>query len=240
MSFGSIFDKYLVIHSPKLNSERLAPLKKEFDRVGIQNFELISPASADNRMLSLSLTHRLCQKKAKDAGCQTAVIFEDDVVFRKDFLNFWKEVEEEVLATPWDVLFFYRWYGKRIKESSEKVTLLNLHSTWCLHAYALNRRGMDGLTDAMATMAGSFAVDNPYLFELLREKGLRVMATSKNLAGQRGGIMSTITGDIRDRYIEDEFRIINPHVSGRIRWAFGKSLKKLSRIFRNLICSCSQ
>src|SRR5262245_19952244 len=144
MSFGSIFDKYLVIHSPKLNSDRLAPLKKEFDRVGIKNFELISPVSVDindpliaehrseasSRVLSLSLTHRLCQKKAKEAGCQTAVIFEDDVVFREDFFDFWREVEEEVLATPWDILFFYRWYGKRIKESSEKVTLLNLHYTW--------------------------------------------------------------------------------------------------------------
>lgn len=41
MSFGSIFDKYLVIHSPELNSERLPLLKKEFGRVGIKDFELV-------------------------------------------------------------------------------------------------------------------------------------------------------------------------------------------------------
>lgn len=61
------------------------------------------------------------------------MIVEDDAVFRKEFLYFWKEVEDEVRETPWDVLFFYRWNGQRIREPSGKVTLLNLHSTWCTH-----------------------------------------------------------------------------------------------------------
>jgi hypothetical protein len=164
------------------------------------------------------------------------VIFEDDILFRDSFVQLWKEVEEEVLKFEWELLFLYRWQGKRLKEPLGKVTLLPINFTQCFHGYIVRNSVFDLFKESIEfAAANGKAVDDGATFDLLKIHQCRIFATSRNLAGQLSGFKSSVTdlsSEMRHGFLEETFRIQNPKLIGRLHWILSKAISRIFRLIK--------
>lgn len=212
MAFGTAFDGYLLLHAPFATAERLPVVARELARVGVERFEIVEakPVPDDDPRLpryfgrkariSLLDVKRAAIERAAERGWASVAVFEDDVVFRDDFAALWAEVEAEVREADWGVLTLHRaarGAAPLVKEPRGRTRLMpqihNISAQFCAFrapAYA----------PALLAMGRCEEVGFPsdFFYGIATKKhGVRLMATSRNLAGQRGGVASTV--QIRSR-----------------------------------------
>src|SRR6516164_3937699 len=228
MAFSSVFDGFAVIHAAFLLPERRKHFEAELKRVGIRDFTVIETHQIrddDNRLknykgpaygpLSLTDGFLMAIDHAESAGWNTAVIMEDDILFRKNFVRLWADVEREVQNTDWGVLALYRFpqngsflVSEPVWSRTRLVPIVHNTGTFCL---IVRKKYYSCFRNAMLTCIdkgypcdffyGIFSYYNP----------CRIYATNRNLAGQPGGLPSSLTkGAVRRDSFYFNFRSGSP------------------------------
>ncbi len=223
MAFGNTFDGYCVIHASFLAPARRSSFERELKSVSVDKYEVVDAEPVDHNdsrldfyppveyiknKLSLIDALKKCINLAEKKQWRNVLIFEDDVIFRKQFLSWWDEIEFNVGQFNWDVLYFYRWHNELLKEPQGKTFLLPIEYTLCNHCFSIKATAYSVYQDALdfSVRNGKFA-DSREMREYLRKHGYKIMATSKNLAGQAGSQKSIITGEMRYFSLAQKFSI---------------------------------
>ena len=121
------------------------------------------------------------------------LLWEDDVIFREQFSTWWSEVESEVSDYNWDILFLYRRGPINSKiELGKPIQLTRINRTLHTHCFILREENFSMYQDARRIQIG-FPSDSGKVFDYLSEKKCRVFSTNRNLAGQKGGVVSART-----------------------------------------------
>ena len=222
-----VFDGALVIHAPRVVPERRASFERELRSIGIDRFEIVEAVETDEqlrqkydyrrpafqdsvRALSLLLTLHRAIDRAQSRGWDSVLLLQDDVIFRKGFAEHWRDVEQQVRKREWDLLYFYRWYFRPIREPRGKARLVPIDHTLCSHCFGMRSEVFDAYKDVLkSTIAAGEIEDSAVTFELLREKGFRILATSRNLAGQ-GDFASALSKQGGRAGLREKFQIRVP------------------------------
>ncbi len=89
-----------------------------------------------------AISHYTVIKTALEEGVENLFVFEDDVMFRKDFNNQFKKYFEK-LPGNWDMFllysFMYKLQPQNIRVNSRWI---NSYDGWSLMAYGINRKAM--------------------------------------------------------------------------------------------------
>ena len=146
-------------------------------------------------------SHERAVKIAKERGYKSILIFEDDVIFRNNFLKLWAPLKTKLSSLDYDLFYFYDWgrcdsgKGGIVNDlfdwtkRQRNIDILSIKSTLCTHAYAVNSCFYDKMLTIFAENGGvGKTVDR-----LFDAANARIYAPSINLAGQEGGV-SRITG----------------------------------------------
>ncbi len=208
MSFGRFCDGYIALHAPHLSPERLPLLKAELCRIGVDNCILKTPDTVSEEELLQSKYDRVpvlsvlkslirCIEHAKQEGWQRFAFLEDDVCFRRNFQLLWAELEPSVSNNDWGMLTLFRWptvAGEYIVRESffECTKAIPFRHNICGHAILFQRHFYDSVLHALNLCIGNgWPAD--FMYGILTELHYgEVIAANKNLAGQRGGLASTI------------------------------------------------
>jgi len=164
---NEIFEKIYVINVDS-NTNRMENIKKELCGVDYERFSAVTPQSVEfikneecyvtDIELSITLSHIKVLKKARELNLRNVLIFEDDIVADKDFLNFKYEYIDNFLSTN-DWAFFYLG-GFHIKvPNSLQLGILNNISILASHAYAINRKYYDIIIDHLEKAKFKIPVD---------------------------------------------------------------------------------
>jgi GR25 family glycosyltransferase involved in LPS biosynthesis len=147
-------------------------------------------------------SHEKAVKLAKERGYKNILIFEDDVIFRNNFLKLWEPLKARLSTLNYDLFYFYDW-GRRDSRKrviinklfewtkrQQNIDIISIDSTLCNHAYAVNSPFYDKMLDIFAEneMIGK-VIDR-----LFDSTNARIYVPSYNLAGQDEGI-SRLTGE---------------------------------------------
>ncbi|NKB63214.1 MAG: hypothetical protein GKR95_14210 [Gammaproteobacteria bacterium] len=149
-----VFDGALIVHAPHLVPERRESYERELRRVGVESFEIVNAVESNEelrehynyirpahqnsvRALSVLLSIDKAIEKAQNRGFDSVLLMQDDVIFRDRFDMMWEAVVEEVLLTDWDMLFFYRWHSKPIREPYGRMRLVPIEHTLCSHCVGI-------------------------------------------------------------------------------------------------------
>lgn len=125
----------------------------EFKRIGlnVQRF-IATPASerGDNACLAFNDSQYRVIKRAFVDGCVTATVFEDDVVFDKNWLHINQAVHE--LPEDWWLLYLGgNVFGMdtTVWEMPDKYSqhLMRLHNCWQTHAIMYSRKALEWIAD---------------------------------------------------------------------------------------------
>jgi len=146
-----------------------------------------------------------CIDIAKSKKWRNVVLIEDDIIFRENFLAQWSEVESEVSDYNWDILFLYRRTGYQI-ELGAPTRLIQIQSTPRTHCFVVSEEYFSVYQDARAIDVGGRR-DSRKTFRYLRKNNCRIFSTSRNLAGQKGGFKSSITGRSHTDSLKDCFGV---------------------------------
>jgi hypothetical protein len=208
MSFGRFCDGYIALHAPHLSPERLPFLQAELARVGVKDYILRTPDSVSEEDLEQSKYDRVsvlsvlksligCIEHAKNVGWRRFAFLEDDVCFRPNFNSLWDELEPSVSSDDWGMLTLFRWptvAGEYVVKEKffERTRAFSIRHNICGHAILFQYDFYDHAIEAL-----HLCIDNgwpaDFMYGILSELHFgRVKATNKNLAGQRGGFVSTI------------------------------------------------
>lgn len=139
-----------------VNSGRIPQVRKELNRVGIDNveynFQIPPPPELrtfENITLSCTDNHQQIYRKALRSGCPYVLIFEDDVYFT-DNIQHINESIRKILAfanTPgWDFIYLGHFPWK-IGEQMKKHPGIYRSISWCTHAYMISRSGMEKMLE---------------------------------------------------------------------------------------------
>lgn len=226
MSFGDTFDGYCVVHASFAAPERRPLFEKSLREAGVNSFHVIEAPRIENNdprlppfntgrhlnpnaSLSLIEAFKKCICYAEENGWKNILIFEDDIVFRREFPIWWSEVEREIKSFDWEILFLYRWHKYLLKEPKSATSLVPIDSTLCTHCFAVRDSAYSTYKEALNLLAAQgFSVDSSELHHYLLSHGARVVATSRNLAGQSGLTRSVVSSlDVRENTLADMFRI---------------------------------
>jgi len=224
LNFGKTFDGYCVIHAPYATAERRVWFERELERVGVDHYTIIEPSQIkahDKRLeyfgndtptaraqISIAEVVKKCIDFAKSKKWKNVVIFEDDILFRKEFKTWWPEVEGEIEQYDWDILFLYRWAGELLAEQSIQTNLIPIQKTLCTHCFVVREDFYSVYQNAIDySLQNGNPIDTDFTFEYLNKKGCRIVATSKNLAGQRCNFRSSVTGALRPNTLQEAFRV---------------------------------
>lgn len=219
-----MFDGYCIVHAQYATAERRDWFERELRRVGVNNYTIIEPSQIedhderlrcfgnDNRkvraQISLADAMKQCIDFAKSKNWKNVVIFEDDILFRKEFKTWWPEVEGEIKRYHWDILFLYRWAGELLLEPCTKTNLIPIQKTLCTHCFIVCEDFYSVYQNAIDySLQNGLPIDTDSTFEYLNKNGCRVVATSKNLAGQRCNFRSSITAALRPNTLQEAFRV---------------------------------
>lgn len=216
--FGDSFGRYVVIHASWLSPERRVHFERELARVGVRNVQVTDPVriSSENAHpayqgrageLSLLLTFKQLLDDAAADCVDSLVVFEDDIVFRRDFDRLWAEIASEAIARPWDVLVLHR-SGERVvvENRSRPVELIEIKQNINAHCVIIRRSGYAAMSKALG-----YCLDKGYPADFFygvvtHDGATRVLALTKNLTGQSAGLRSSLQkGRIRPRMFFGEF-----------------------------------
>lgn len=176
------------------HSERLSKVSRELSRVGIgfERYKAITDAHSSSGLraseVGLTLGHCGIVSLARERRYKNVLIFEDDVVFRPDFLKRWGQVSLQVGRLEYDLLYFYDWQSEQAPSATH---LVRISGTLCTHAYCVSARYYDSYLDTMDRYKQLAAID-----QLLLRVDAEKWAIVPNLIGQDGGT-SSIYGDHR-------------------------------------------
>jgi len=179
------FDAAFLINIDQ-HSSRLENSLIELNRVGIEceRFSGVIPEKSAGKCsvaeLGCSLSHYQAIKSAKERGFKNVLIFEDDIVFRSDFLQRWEKIADDVRQINYDLFYFYDW--ENYNQNGNHPNLIPISGTLCTHAYAANSNFFDPLLKAIMTQMNNRAVDR--IFQSIPGKKWAVLP---NLIGQAGG-----------------------------------------------------
>ena len=236
-----VFEGALVIHAPQFVPERRPSFERELQRVGIDRFEIVEAIAVDEsireqygyhrppnqnsiRALSLLLSMKSAIERAQDRGWHSVLLMQDDVIFRERFTKYWADVLEDVRTREWDMLFLYRWNREPIRESLTGTKLVPIKHTFCSHCVGIRAEAYETYKSVLkSTIAASGVEDTPATFHLLRERGMKIFATTRNLAGQ-GDFASALSSATSRASTADKFRIQVPNwrrTLDRVRIVFG-------------------
>jgi hypothetical protein len=185
------FDAAFVINADSQRG-RLTKVTAEFQRIGIsvERFAAITPTQPSGRLrpgeIGATLSHRAIVKCAKDRQYKNVLIFEDDVVFRPDFLSRWETIAFQVNDLNYDLFYFYDWL--RPDQSSSIPTLTRITGTFCTHAYSVSAKYYDIYISAITNDVNNTSIDL-----ILKKMAAEKWAVVPNLIGQDAGA-STILG----------------------------------------------
>lgn len=231
-----VFDGALVIHAPRVVPERRASFERELRGIGVDRFEIVEAVETDERLraqygyrrpafqdsvraLSLLLTLHRAIEEAQDRGWDSVLLLQDDVIFRKNFDVHWHEAKDQALRHEWDLLYFYRWHVRPIRESKGATRLVPIEHTLCSHCLGMRSDVFESYKEVLnATIAAGEIEDSTATFELLREREFRIFATSKNLAGQ-GDFASALSKESGRAGLLEKFRVRVPlwrHLASRL------------------------
>lgn len=159
--------------------------------------------------------HMKIFKEAKSKGLKNFIIFEDDVVFDKDFKEKIKPILKDLEREDWDIFYFFKpqkgqndLTGNRgeIIETYESG-LSKITGTIFTHAYAINSKCLDILIEKLDPMYLWKNSDREVrsLDKAISNLGLNYFACNKNLTKQDPDSKSSIYPDIdHQKYGEDD------------------------------------
>lgn len=134
-------------------------------------------------------SHAACVKLARERGYQSVLIFEDDVVFRKNFGRLWQRLQPTSASLDWDLLYFYQW--KQLSLFPINPRFVAIDGTFCTHAYAVQAAFYGKM---LAVFQANERIGQPVDF-LFNRANARICAPTYNLAGQDAG-----TSAVNHRY----------------------------------------
>lgn len=137
-------------------ARRLNCLGVEFERCPAVLPEVRDTATADANLraghFGCARSHQAVLRRILERGQQTAVIFEDDAVFRDD-LNAWMDrILPQLRSVAWDIFYL----GLHLVESGGLVSenLGRVKQGHHTHAYAVSRPAAERLIDLIETAIG--------------------------------------------------------------------------------------
>ena len=135
-------------------------------------------------------SHLLVTRLAQERGYASALVFEDDIVFRGNFLEQWALIESQVAQVSYDLFYFYDWFARAWKPWDLRVK--SIDNTVCTHAYAIHSRFYDAAQRVYAENERvGLAADR-----IFNSSNARIYAPSYNLIGQESG-HSTVDGSTK-------------------------------------------
>ena len=216
MAFGNLFDGYCVIHAEHATSERRPWFEQELKRVGVDRYTVVKAPIIDDddprvirfakkeserKKSSRSVSARVsladaqiaCLNLARSNKWRNVVIMEDDIIFRQQFAKWWAEAEPGVAKFNWDILFLY--HHCISSEPQGETHLYRIRGTLRTHCYVVREQHYKIYERAIrhSTWKGK-TVDTSTTYNFLRiNSNCRIVATSRNLAGQCAKFKSSIT-----------------------------------------------
>ena len=122
--------------------------KKEFDKLGINNFKKVSAIKNDVGHLGCMDSHIKVIEDAKKNGYKKILIFEDDFTFINDDKKLINNILNQLSNFDWDLFYFgatvHLYDGKLIKVT-ENLVLTNFAYT--THSYGVNHTVFDFILD---------------------------------------------------------------------------------------------
>lgn len=222
-----VFDDALMVHASHLVPERRASFERELSRVGIHSFEVVDAVVVDEALreqynytrpphqnsvhaLSLLLTMDKAIETAQSRGLKSVLMMQDDIVFREEFDEQWRSIKDEVLQTDWDMLFFYRWYSEAIVEPPGSIRLVPIEHTLCSHCIGIKADIFSAYRSVLRSVIEANEMDDTVAtFKMLRDRGIRLYATNRNLAGQ-GDFASALSAAKGRAGLLAQFRVREP------------------------------
>lgn len=230
MSFGRLFDAYCVVHAPFATGERRAWFETELARVGVDRITIVEAprvASDDPRLLTYRRSPgelsnleamRAALRLARDASWRHVVVMEDDVTFRRDQRALWAEVEPAVAEGDWDVLNLYRQPQNGqllVVESPGPTRLVPMMDSLCNFCTVFQASAYDAVLASLDYCYTQGWPSDFYYGYATRKFGLRLVGTSRNLAGQ-ASFRSSLQGLSRGSTFYAQFRSCRTPLEGHI------------------------
>jgi GR25 family glycosyltransferase involved in LPS biosynthesis len=150
------FEKIYCINLPE-SKDRKNKVSAEFNKVGIldrvqwvyaekpvSSIKCINELKYPQGEIGTSLSHGKAISKAMYEGSENVLIFEDDVFFKKDLIEIFRNSIDQ-LPNDWDIFFL----GGNPRNKMEKYSknLLRVGNFLQTHSYAVSRHYMGALLD---------------------------------------------------------------------------------------------
>jgi hypothetical protein len=244
VSFGDLFDGYCVVHAPFATAERRPWFEAELHRIGVDRITVVEapqiraddPRVAVYQRKAAELSNldavRSIIELARRSSWRSVVVMEDDVAFRSNFTSLWAEVEPEVIGTEWDALLLYR-YPKDgavvVVEPRGRTTLVPLLDSIGNFCTVVRAQAFDAV---LASLDHCFAEHWPsdfYYGHFTRRFGGRLMATSRNLAGQ-ASFASSLQSLTRGSTFYARFRSCRSPLEARVVSGVYAASRRLRRL----------
>jgi len=185
-----VFDGAFLINAEDQEARRLKAYG-QFNALGmeVERFPAITPDAGAGRLkvgaIGSNLSHCAVVRLARERGYRNVAIFEDDLVFRPDFMDRWRSIAPRVGSLSYDLFYFYNWRSHDPRGASR---LVPIPGTLCVHAYVVAARYYDTFLARIMAEHTERIID-----QILLDAPAEKWAAVPNLIGQDGGI-STITG----------------------------------------------
>lgn len=135
-----VFDRIYCISLAE-RTDRQKAARAQFERVGLSGrveFLLVSKHPSDPEE-GIFTSHRECLRRGLDAGAETLLVFEDDILFDRFTAEILQNAVAFMAAEPdWDILFM----GCLVKgiQKTPYPSVVKIRYQCSAHAYALHRR----------------------------------------------------------------------------------------------------
>ena len=136
----SFFDKIYCI-SVDEKSLRWKKSKKQLELLGIyERTERIQAEITEKYYDGCRRAHKLCIRKAKEAGAKNLLILEDDFIFISRDMNHLNSTLENLKKYDWELFYLGGKIDKKIEDLENNLCSVKL---WFTHAYAINHTVFD-------------------------------------------------------------------------------------------------
>jgi len=204
------FDKVVCINLVE-RTDKKQILQEKFDKLGIVvewytavKFDflpsLIHPI-VDSRLahfnktqpyeIGAALSHYHVIKQAMCEGAKNIFIFEDDILFQKNFNDrldsYWK-----LLPDDWDMLMFYSFMYHILPENIRiSNKWIKSFKSWSLMAYGMGHKAM---VEYLVRQNAFFTIADKVSFDMQEDKNLKIYSAAPTLCIPNPGLVSNIRG----------------------------------------------
>jgi GR25 family glycosyltransferase involved in LPS biosynthesis len=140
--------------------------------------------------IGAALSHYTVIKQALLSGCETLVVFEDDVKFHNDFNEKLDNYLDDV--PNWDMLMFYSFMYKLLPEN-ERISKrwIRSYNAWSLMAYAMNRYMME---EYIKKQDEFFTIADSVTYKIQEDKNFSIYSAIPSLCIPETELGSNIRG----------------------------------------------